>query len=216
MASAARLRCYCYLDRLQPRYAAFLGTVIQGDLPVAGMAAVFVEVEPGLEIFRLVDVALKASRARPGTQVIEREFGLLELHAAAPAEVQTAGQAVLAALGASPGDQLLPALTSLQVIPQVNAYQAQLLNRLRRGTTLPPGITLLVAECVPAALANLLANEAEKAANVDTIEVRGLGPYGRLWLAGTETEALKAQAAIDATVAALRESLAAAPTPPPH
>jgi hypothetical protein len=201
VTGAARLRCYCYLDRLQPRYAAFLGTVIQGDLPVAGMAAVFVEVAPGMEVFRLVDAAVKASRARPGTQVMEREFGLLELHAAAPAEVQAAGRAVLAALGASPGDQLPPAITSLQIIPRLSPYQAQLLNRLRRGTTLPAGTTLLVLECAPAALANLLANEAEKAANVDTIEVRGLGPYGRLWLAGTEAEALQAQTAIEATVA---------------
>jgi len=39
MAEEFSLRCYCYLDRMQPQYAAFVGTITQGDLPVEGMAA---------------------------------------------------------------------------------------------------------------------------------------------------------------------------------
>jgi hypothetical protein len=34
MASDFQLRVYCYLDRTQPQYAAFVGTVTQGDLMV--------------------------------------------------------------------------------------------------------------------------------------------------------------------------------------
>ena len=32
MADTFSLRCYCYLDRMQPQFAAFIGTVTQGDL----------------------------------------------------------------------------------------------------------------------------------------------------------------------------------------
>ena len=36
MADGIELRAYCFLDSLQPQYAAFLGTVAQGFLPLAG------------------------------------------------------------------------------------------------------------------------------------------------------------------------------------
>ena len=61
MAEAFSLRCYCYLDRMQPQYAAFVGTVTQGDLPTEGMAALYVEMAPGNEVFRVVDIAVKAA-----------------------------------------------------------------------------------------------------------------------------------------------------------
>jgi hypothetical protein len=201
----AQLRAYCYLDRLQPRYAAFLGTVAEGDLPVQGMAAVFVEVAPGNEVFRLVDAAVKASPARPGAQVVEREFGLVEFHAPSPADVQAAGAAMLAALGLRSSDRRLPMLVSVQLITRVDAYQAQLLNRFRRGALLEPGETLLVVECEPAAYANWLANEAEKYADVRLIHASGLGRFGRLWLAGSEAETLAARAAIERAVESARE-----------
>jgi hypothetical protein len=41
------LRCYCFIDKLQPQFASFLGTVAQGFLPVPGQASLFVEVRPG-------------------------------------------------------------------------------------------------------------------------------------------------------------------------
>ena len=43
------LRSYVFLDSLQPQYAAFLGTVAQGFLPLAGDASLWVEVAPGIE-----------------------------------------------------------------------------------------------------------------------------------------------------------------------
>ena len=39
MADDFELRAYCYIDRMQPQYASFVGTVTQGDLPIEGMAA---------------------------------------------------------------------------------------------------------------------------------------------------------------------------------
>jgi hypothetical protein len=200
---AIALRSYFELERLEPRYAAFLGTVIQGDLPVQGMSALFVEVAPGNEVFRLVDVAAKQSRARPGAQVVEREFGLFEFHSFNRADVQAAGRAVLAELGLQVGDRLPPRITTMRLIQAVDAYQAQLLNRLRRGATLVPGQAMLVIECAPAAYVNLLANETEKAARVDLVHASGLGRFGRLWLSGEEEAVKAAQGAIEATIAAI-------------
>ena len=39
MPDEFKLRCYCMLDRMQPQYAAFVGTITQGDLPTEGMAS---------------------------------------------------------------------------------------------------------------------------------------------------------------------------------
>ena len=51
------LRSYVFLDKLQPQYAAFLGTVARGFLPIAGMASLYVEISPGIEINRITDIA---------------------------------------------------------------------------------------------------------------------------------------------------------------
>lgn len=85
------LRCYSYIDRMQPQYASFVGTVTSGDLPVEGMAALYVEMAPGNHVFRVVDVAVKATEARPGAQIVERQYGMFELHSESQAEVLQAG-----------------------------------------------------------------------------------------------------------------------------
>lgn len=74
MATEFSLRCYCYLNRMQSQYAAFVGTITQGDLPVEGMASLYIEMAPGNEVFRTVDIAVKATEAKPGAQVVEREI----------------------------------------------------------------------------------------------------------------------------------------------
>ena len=89
------LRSWVYIDRMQPQYAAYAGSVIQGDVPIAGMAELFVEVAPSNEIYRVADVALKGADVKPATQFIEREFGLLEVHSFEQSAVQAAGRAVL-------------------------------------------------------------------------------------------------------------------------
>jgi hypothetical protein len=83
----AELRSYVFLDSLQAQHAAFLGTVAQGFLPLPGDASLWVEIAPGIEINRITDVAVKATSARPGMQIIERLYGLLEVHSPSQAEV---------------------------------------------------------------------------------------------------------------------------------
>jgi len=202
MADQFQLRVYSYLDRMQPQYAAFVGTVTQGDLPTEGMAALYIEVAPGNEVFRLVDIAVKATEAKPGAQVVEREFGMFEVHSRSQSEVLEAGRIVLQRLGLEPAGRVKPALASIQVITNVDPYQAQLLNRFRRGSMLVPGETLLVLECAPAAYINYACNEAEKGASIKLIHVSSIGRFGRMWLSGSEAEILQAR---NAAVKALEE-----------
>jgi hypothetical protein len=197
------LRCYCFLDRMQAQYAAFIGTVTQGDLPTEGMASLYVEMAPGNEVFRMVDIAVKATEARPGAQIVEREFGMFEVHSMNQASVIETGEVVLDRLGLKVEDRIKPSIASVQVITRVDPYQAQLLNRFRRGSMLVPGETLLVLECAPAAYINYACNEAEKKASIKIVHVSSVGRFGRMWLSGTESEIVSAR---DAAVKAL-ESL---------
>jgi hypothetical protein len=182
------LRSYVFLDSLQPQYAAFLGTVAQGFLPLAHDASLFVEISPGIEINRLTDIALKATHVTPGMQIVERYYGLLEVHSPSQADTRAAGAAILDELGLEENDRIKPKILSSQVIRRVESHQAQLLNRTRHGQMLIPGQTLYVLECEPAAYAALAANEAEKAAEINILEVRAFGSMGRVYLGGEERD----------------------------
>jgi hypothetical protein len=194
------LRVYCYLDRMQPQYAAFVGTVTQGDLPVEGMASLYVEMAPGNEVFRTVDIAVKATEAKPGAQIVEREFGMFEVHSLNQAAVLESGRIVLERLDLKAEDRIKPKIASTQLITNVDPYQAQLLNRFRRGSMLVPGETLLVVEVAPAAYINFACNEAEKKASIKIVHVSSVGRFGRMWLSGTEAEMVTAR---DAAIQAL-------------
>jgi len=200
MSDQFQLRTYCYLDRMQPQYAAFIGTITLGDLPVEGMAALYIEMAPGNWVFRMIDVAVKSTNVKPGAQIIEREFGMFEVHSFSQADVLRAGEIVLERLGLQVEQRVKPKIASEQIITNVDPYQAQLLNRTIRGMMLVPGQTLLVMEMAPAAYVNLAANEAEKAANINLMHVSGVGRFGRMWMAGTEADIIAAR---DAAVAAI-------------
>src|SRR5688500_5147140 len=117
------LRAYVFLDNLQPQYAAFLGTVAQGFLPVAGQASLYVEIAPGIEINRVTDIALKSTRVTPGMLIVERLYGMLELHSDSQADVRAAGRAILSALDLKEEDRRKPVVVSSQVIRRVDDYQ---------------------------------------------------------------------------------------------
>jgi hypothetical protein len=188
VAKGIEVRSYTFLDSLQPQYAAFLGTVAQGFLPLAGDASLFVEVAPGIEINRLTDVALKATTVRPGMQIIERYYGLLEVHSPDQAETRAAGAAILDSIDHVETDRLKPKILSSQIIRRIDDHHAQLINRTRHGQLIIPGQTLYVLECEPAAYASLAANEAEKSAEINVLEVRSHGSMGRIYLGGEERD----------------------------
>lgn len=203
MADTFSLRCYSYLDRMQPQFAAFVGTITQGDLPTEGMASLYIEMAPGNEAFRMVDIAVKATEARPGAQLVEREFGMFEVHSRSQSEVLEAGRVVLQRLGLQITDRVKPEIASVQVITNVDPYQAQLLNRFRRGSMLVPGETMLVLEVAPAAYINYATNEAEKGANIKVLHVSSVGRFGRMWLSGSEAEIITARNAAVAAIEAV-------------
>src|SRR3989304_4648432 len=92
------LRAYFYLDRMQPQVAAYIGSTAYGFLPIAGVASLFIEVRPGMAINNLTDLAVKKANVKPAMQIVERQYGLLEVHSDTMAEVAGAGNAVLEAL----------------------------------------------------------------------------------------------------------------------
>lgn len=182
------LRCYVFIDSLQPQFASFLGTVAQGFLPVPGQAALFVEVSPGMDIMTVTDVALKATDVKPGMMIIERLYGMLEIHSDSQADVRQAGAAILDQLGLKEEDRIKPEITSSQVIRNISDYQTQLINRTRHGDLIVPGETLYVLEVAPAGYAAIAANEAEKSADINVLEVRTFGSFGRVYLGGEERD----------------------------
>lgn len=186
--SNIELRAYAFLDSLQPQYAAFLGTIAQGFLPLAGDASLYVEIAPGIEINRLTDIALKSTRVRPGMQIVERYYGMLEIHSEDQAETRAAGRAILEAIEHEETDRTKPRVLSSQIIRRIDDHQAQLINRMRHGQMIIPGQTLYVLELEPAAYAPLAANEAEKAAEINVLEVRAFGSMGRVYLGGEERD----------------------------
>ncbi len=184
------LRSYVFLDSLQPQHAAYIGTVALGFLPLPGDTSLWIEISPGIEINRITDVALKAASVRPGVLFVERLYGLLEIHSSRQGETRAAGKAILDALGVRREDCLKPRIISSQIIRNIDAYQTQLINRTRRGQLLLAGQTLYVLEVEPAAYAALAANEAEKTAAINILQVQAVGSFGRLYLGGEERDIL--------------------------
>ena len=189
------LRTYIFLDDLQPQLAAFIGTTARGFLPVAGVASLFIETAPGLIINRVTDVALKATSCKPAIMVVERAFGLLEIHDFDKGQVQTGGQAVLDYLKLKENDRVKPRVVSDQVIRSVESYHAQLINKTRYGDMVLPGESLLILETEPAGYVAFACNEAFKAARVKLIDAQLFGAYGRLYLSGPEAQIDAARAA---------------------
>lgn len=197
------LRAYTVLDSLQPQLVGFLQTVCTGFMPMEQQASVLLEIAPGIAINQLTDAALKATRCQPGLQIVERAYGMVELHDHDQGQVRAAGAAMLERMGASERDRLRPRIVSSQVITGVDGHQCQLINRMRHGDMITAGQTLYILEVHPAAYAALAANEAEKASPVRLLEVVTFGAFGRLWLGGGEAEIEEATRAVERALAGL-------------
>jgi hypothetical protein len=201
------LRVYLSIPDLARQFAAYLGTPTRarGYPAKEGDTALIVEVAPALAIERVIDLALKAvPEVEPGIHYVERQFGVLEVHAEDPAVVERAGQAILAGIGAEAHHTLKPRLTYMEVIADVTDQHAVILNRVREASMLMPGQSLLVAEVVPALYAAAAANAAERAAPALTIvSVSMIGAAGRVYLAGDAGDLALARAEIKRVVASV-------------
>jgi hypothetical protein len=196
----ATLRSYAFLDSLQPQVAAHICTTCRGYFPVPGVASLFVEIAPGMAIHGLMDRALKTTPAQPATLVVERAYGMLELHHEDQGVVHAAGAAVLEALGNKLEDRIKPKVVSNTIIRNIQPMHAMIIDKLRMGAMIEPGMSLLIMECEPAAYIALAANEAEKAADIRVVDFTPFGAFGRLYLAGTEAEIDEAAKAANAAL----------------
>jgi hypothetical protein len=192
------LRTYSILDSLQPQMASFISTISKGFLPVSDQACCVIEIAPGIEINRLLDIALKRTNVLPGMQVVERNYGMMEIHSDEQGDIRAAGAAILEDLNHTVEDRMKPRILTSQLIKNVTDHHAQLVNRMRHGNMLLRGETLYVLEIEPAGYALYAANEAEKGTDVKIVEVRGIGAFGRVHLGGEERDVIESQAIIEA------------------
>jgi ethanolamine utilization microcompartment shell protein EutL len=181
------LRTYVLIDSMQPQYAALTGILLQGDVPVEGMAEVFMELAPASDVYEVLDAALKTTEVRPGLLRVEREYGTLEIHSFFQEAVKVAGREAIAKFGLTEADRLKPQIAAVKLVTGVDAYEAQLVNQASRGGLLLRGQTLCVLEVVPAAYVMLAANEAEKASEITLVNYQPSGRFGRLYISGTES-----------------------------
>src|SRR5688500_7648489 len=109
---ATSLRTFVFLDSLQPQLAAHICTTCRGYFPVPGVASLFVEIAPGMAIHGIIDVALKQTAVQPATLVVERAYGMLEIHSDDKGEVRSAGESILKHIGVTEEDRIKPKLVS--------------------------------------------------------------------------------------------------------
>lgn len=197
------LRAYAIIDNLQNQFVGFIGSTARGYYPVAGQAAMFIEVAPGTEINTLTDVVLKRANVLPGAMVVERSYGMLEIHGDSPADVEDAGQVLLSHMGLQNTDRLKPLVLSSVIIERTDAYMAQIVNRFRNAGMARADETLYTLEVVPAGYAGYAANEAEKAADIRLIHVTVFGATGRVYLAGDISNVMAAREAAENALAKL-------------
>ena len=197
------LRAFAFIDQLQRQMVAYIGSASRGYYPVTGQAALFIEIAPGMEINTITDAVMKKSNVRPGALVVERSFGMLEVHADDPADVQEAGQVILDFLGCQETDRLRPKILSTETIERLNPYMSQIVNRFRAASMSLSDDTLYVLEVVPAGYAGYAANEAEKAADVTINHVSVYGASGRVYLAGNTSDIQAAKQAAETALNSL-------------
>jgi hypothetical protein len=198
-----QLRTFTYIDILQPQFTGFLQTVAPGFMPLEQQAALLVEIAPGIAINVITDVALKKTQAIPGMQIVERAFGLLELHHFDQGQVREAGRAILDHLRLKESDRLKPKIKSAEIITGLEGHQSQLINRMRHGNMIGENEALYIMEVEPAGYAAIATNEAEKASPINVLEFMCFGANGRVWLGGSEENIREAAKAAEQALADL-------------
>ena len=197
------LRAYAFIDQLQKQMVGYVGSTARGYYPVAGQSALFIEIAPGIEINSITDIVLKKANVMPGAMVVERTYGMLEVHADSPADVKEAGEVIQEYLGLKESERLKPKILAAETIERMDPYMGQIVNRFRAASMMMEDETLYILECVPAAYAGYAANEAEKAANIKLIHATVFGASGRVYLAGSTSEVQAAKEAAEGCLLAM-------------
>jgi len=125
------LRAFAIIDQIQKQFAGYIGSTAMGYYPIAGQSAFFVEIAPGIEINSITNVVLKRANVKPGAMVVERTFGMLEVHGDSPADVREAADAVLEYAGMKEHDRIKPKILASDTIDRIEAHMTQIVNRFR-------------------------------------------------------------------------------------
>ena len=183
------LRTYVYIDSLQPQLAQYMASVSQGFPPVPGDSCLWVEVAPGMAVHQITDTALKASQVKLTQQVVERAFGSMVIHSQDQSDVHESGRVLLASIDARAEDRDQCEIEWKEIIRGMTSDHTMLVNRSdRRGNMMMPGESMFILETEPAGYIVYAANQAEKAANINILEVRAFGSMGRVYLGGEERD----------------------------
>lgn len=201
---AINLRAFAFIDQLQKQFVGYIGTAAKGFYPIAGQSALFIEIAPGIEINSITDVVMKKANVLPGALVVERTYGMLEIHSDSPADVKEAGRVILEYLGAKDTDRLAPKIISSDIIERTSPYMAQIVNRFRDGSMLLNDETLYFLEVTPAGYAGFAANEAEKGADIKLIHTSVFGASGKIYIAGTSSDIQAAKSAAETALQSLK------------
>lgn len=203
----AELRVYLRIESLRRQFAAYMGSPTRGRgyVPLEGTHSLIVEIAPALAIHRVIDFALKSvPSVEPGMLYVERQFGILELHAANMDDLEAAGSAILAGIGAKAADQLKPQVLYTDIVADVTDQHAVILNRNRDASMILPDECLLLVEMAPALFAAFAANEAEKVAPALTlVDCQMIGASGRVFMSGRMDDAECARDHILSTLMAI-------------
>jgi hypothetical protein len=97
-----------------------------------------------------------------------------------------------------------PRVLTSQLIKSLSDHHAQLINKTRYGNMVLRGDTLYVLELEPAGYAYYAANEAEKASHINIINVIGYGRFGRVYIAGEESEVVVSKDIVESRLADLQ------------
>ncbi|MCK4608986.1 MAG: BMC domain-containing protein [Gammaproteobacteria bacterium] len=182
------LRTLTFIDSLQPQLAQFIAKDNKVYDPAEYDAALMLEIAPAMEIHRMIDMALKATRVRLGSVVTERQFGLMQVQHADHGEVMEAGRAVLRETGLSENNRAEVKILTNKIIRSVEQDHAIMFTGTSRGNMVLAGESVLIMEVTPAAYLAIACNEALKAANVKLVQIQPYGASGRLIMSGTESE----------------------------
>lgn len=191
-ADRIQLRGCVYIDKMQPQYSALVGKKVKGDMPVEGMAQLFIELGPAIEILRAMDIILKKTNVRPGFLLAERNYGTMEVHSFSRTDIEEARRVIRDEYGPEES-QLKPKIISTQVITGVDAQEAQLITNFAGTSFMIANKSLFVLEITPSCFAPLACNEAEKNANIIVVGLQWTGRTGRIYVAGSEGDVMAAK-----------------------
>jgi ethanolamine utilization microcompartment shell protein EutL len=182
------LRTLTFIDSLQPQLAQYIAKDNRVYDPAEYDAALLIEIAPAMEIHTMIDIALKATRARLGSVVTERHFGLMMVHHGDQGEIKEAGNAVLRETHLKESDRAEVKILTQKIIRSVEQDHAIMFTGLAKGNMVLAGESVFILEATPAAYLMIACNEALKAANVKLIDLKPFGATGRLTMSGPESD----------------------------